>query len=182
MDLRDDVYFAPCPPGVTCPGFPNDPAGSFTFGADLTVPLAVDPYEVRIGGSYAVKGGAGFEHGANPDPISGRLSAGYFQLSSFLGARIRDRSLGPLSVRLLAGPWVALRLWCDADGRQNTTCAGIDPDTPDAGVAVGGGVEAALSSRLSLGVEAIYYHGLTSFSDQTTRFVAIQAGAIVPVG
>ena len=77
---------------------------------------------------------------------------------------------------------MALRWWCDTDGRQNTSCAGIDPDTPDAGVAVGGGVDAALSSRLCLGVEAIYYHGLTSFSYQTTRFVTVQAGAVVPVG
>jgi len=57
----------------------------------------------------------------------------------------------------------------------------VAPDTPDAGVAVGGGVEAALSSRLSLAVEAIYYHGLTVSSYETTRFVPIQAGAVVPI-
>ncbi|MCY3700991.1 MAG: hypothetical protein OXH46_15335 [Gemmatimonadetes bacterium] len=105
MDLDPgDELFAPCPPGETCPGFPSDPAYSFTFGADLTVPLAVDPYEIRVGGTYAVKGGAGSEHGANSDPISGRLSAGYFQLSSLLGARLFGRPLGRLSVRVLAGP------------------------------------------------------------------------------
>jgi len=118
---------------------------------------------------------------ANGGPLRGRRSVGYVRLSSLLGSRFSGRPLGQLSVRVLAGPWVALRLWCGEDGRQNTSCAGIDPDTPDAGVAVGGGVEAALSSRLSLGVEAIYYDGLTSFSYQTTRFVAIQAGVIVPV-
>ena len=78
------------------------------------MPLAVDPYEIRVGGTYAVKGGAGSEHGANADPISGRLSAGYFQLSSLLGARLFGRPLGRLSVRVLAGPWVALVSFSDA--------------------------------------------------------------------
>ena len=182
MDLDPgDEVFATCPPGEPCPGLPTDPAYSFTFGADLTVPLALE-YEIRVGGTYAVKGGAGLGSDANGEPLSGRLSVGYVQLSSLLGVRFSGRPLGRLSVSVLAGPWVALRLWCGGAGRQNTGCASFDPDTPDAGVAVGGGLEAALSSRLSLGVEAIYYHGLTSFSYQTTRFVAIQAGVVVPVG
>ena len=49
MELSDDVFFAPCLPDEPCPGFPTDPAYSFTFGADLTVPLALE-YEIRVGG------------------------------------------------------------------------------------------------------------------------------------
>ena len=183
MDLEDGVYVTPCLPDHICLGFPDDPAHSFTFGADLAVPLAADPLEIRVGGTYAVKGGVQSGRDANGEPLSSRLSASYVQLSSLLAARLRDRPLGRLSVRVLAGPWVALRLWCRRDGKQSKSCGGIDPDTPDAGVAVGGGLEAALSTRLSLGVEAIYYHGLTSVaSHETTRFVAIQVGAVVPVG
>ncbi|WP_420441446.1 hypothetical protein [Candidatus Palauibacter sp.] len=59
----------------------------------------------------------------------------------------------------------------------------MDADMPDAGLAVGGGAELAVTDRLSIGVEAISYYGLTAFSSyKGTRFAAIQAGVVVPVG
>lgn len=179
----ENVAFAPCPPDVECPGYPTDTTRSVTVGVDLGFPLRPDPLELRVGGSYVVKGGSGSGHaGDHEQIITGARSLRYFQLSSFLRARARGG--GPfsrLSVSVLAGPWVAVQLSCGEEGKLVGSCA--SHSFADAGVAFGGGAEAALSRHLSLGVEVIYHVGLAYvWSDMTTRYVAVQAGVGVPVG
>ncbi len=179
----ENVEFAPCPPDVDCAGYPTDATRGFTLGVDLAIPLRAAPLALRVGGSYAVKGGSGSGRAANREQIiTGTRSARYFQLSSVLRARARlGGRASRLSVAVLAGPWVAVQLSCGEEGRLVGSCA--SHSFADAGVAFGGGVEAALSRQVSLGVEVIYHVGLAYvWSDMTTRYVAVQAGAGVPVG
>lgn len=178
--MTDDVVYGPCPPNSDCPGFLTGSARALTFGADLGVQLPSDAVEIRVGATYAAKGGAAVGRTASGEPLRGRVSPSYLQLSSLL----RARTSGRLSVGILFGPWVAIRLWCGENGRGvDGRCGLFDADMPDAGFAVGGGVELAVSGRLSIGVDAISYHGLTALSSyKGTRFVAIQAGVVVPIG
>ncbi len=180
MVVTDDVVFEPCLPDSDCSGSLTRSARAPTFGADLGVPLPPDGVEIRFGATYAVKGGAAIGRAANGEPLHGRVSPSYLQLSSLL----RARTSGRLSVGILLGPWVGVRLWCGEDGRGvDGRCGRLDADMPDAGLAVGGGAELAVTDRLSIGVEAISYYGLTAFSSyKGTRFAAIQAGVVVPVG
>lgn len=174
------VVFEPCRLGLECPGLANGSKRSFTFGADLSLPLWTGGFELRVGGAYSKKGGIGSGRDANGQTLKGELSIGYLQLSSLLRAVARARPPSRLSVGVLIGPWIAIRLACSEDGQLIGGCRGTDPD---AGFAVGFGVEAALYAGSRLGVDAIYHRGLKDVSGvgEETRFVAIQAGFVFPV-
>ena len=179
VPLGDIVVFEPCLPDVECPGFANGSVRGLTIGADLGFPLSGDVLDVRIGGAFAEKGGAGSGWDANGGPLKGTLSMSYLQFSSLL----RARTSGPQSAGVLFGPWVAIRLSCAEDGRLANSCDSLDAGH-DAGWAFGGGVELSLPSRLSVSMEGMYYRGRRELSRyyETTRLVVIQAGFVLRIG
>ena len=178
--VMSDVVFEPCWPNLDCPGLLTESARALILGADLGVPLSLDGVEIRVGATYAVKGGTAVGRTANGEPLRGGVSPSYVQLSSLL----RARTSGRLSVGILFGPWVAIRVGCEENGKAvDGRCVGFNADLPDAGFAIGGGVELAVSGSLNIGVDAISYHGSTQVPDtyETMRFVAIQARVAVPI-
>lgn len=169
----------PCPPEADCLGGAADAVRGLILGADLDLPVpnSSGALGLRIGAAYAQKGGAGSGRRADGEPDrGGTLSTSYLQFSALL----RARTAGPQSLVVLLGPWVGRQLSCEIVGDLAAAC-GMD----DAGVAMGAGVEMALpgSSSTSVGVEGIYYRGLKEQSrDERTRFVAVQAGFVFPLG
>ena len=94
---------------------------------------------------------------------------------------VRARTSGRHSVVVLLGPWAGAQLSCEKEGDVAPTCG-----KGDTGIAVGAGVEIALpgSSGRGVGIEGIYYRGLTEHSGyyERTRLTAIQVGFVFPVG
>lgn len=173
------VAFAPCPPDTDCPGLPEGWVRGPSFGADIGLQLREDSrIDLRVGAGYARKGGIASGFDAHGDSLPGELSVSYLQLSGLFRARAYE----PHSVAVLFGPWIGLRVQCTEEGSVDGSCT--DGGMPDVGLALGGGVELALFSGLSLGLDAIYYRGLL-FQwgyDMTTEFVSVQAGLVFPVG
>ena len=181
--LPDGIVFEPCMPDRDCAGLPTGSARSVTVGADLSVSLAGEGLQVRVGAAYARKGGTASGRDADGDPLNGKLSLGYLQISSLLWLRAPVRPSSRLSVGLLLGPWLAIPLGCRVHRRVARSCSGFESEMPDRGLAVGGGVEFKLLSGSSLGLDAVYHRGLEEVGSlgETTRFVAIQAGFVFPI-
>lgn len=179
MAVPGGVAFAPCPPETDCPSSATDPVRGLTFGADFDIPLAGPggAFGLRFGAAYVEKGGAGSGYDARGEPDSGTISTSYAQFSMLLRARTSGRQ----SVVILFGPWAGGQLSCEKEGDVAANCG-----AGDAGVALGAGVELALpgSSGRGVGIEWIYYRGLTEHSgyDETTRLSAVQMGFVFPVG
>lgn len=74
--LSDNVVFGPCPPDADCPGFATGSARSLTLGADVSVPLAGDAVEIRVGAAYSEKGGAASGRDADGNPLPRRALVG----------------------------------------------------------------------------------------------------------
>ncbi|MCY4399691.1 MAG: hypothetical protein OXE96_10185 [Gemmatimonadetes bacterium] len=179
MAVPGTVDFAPCPPETDCPSSATDPVRGLTFGADFDIPIfgPGGVFGLRFGAAYVEKGGAGSGYDAKGEPDSGTISTSYVQFSMLL----RARTSGPQSVVILFGPWAGAQLSCEKEGDVAANCGG-----GDAGVTMGAGVEIALpgGAGRSVGIEGIYYRGLTGHSqyDETTRLVAVQVGFVFPVG
>ena len=165
-------------------------------GLDIAFPVA-STVELRIGGAYSQKGTT-YSAVASEclDGIggSGSIEADWVQGSALV--RIGTPRDGGMSIGLLAGPWAASLLSCDASFSVNvgglgsvTESASCDDATKsiDYGIAAGAGLEMAVSDGLRLGVDLIYSLGLvniddTSMEDIKTRHLALQAGIVIPFG
>ena len=160
-------------------------------GIDVALPLA-SAIELRVGGAYVQKGYSLDVSGAG-GRASSRLEIDYLQFSAL--GRLGSSRDGPLSVGVLLGPWVGARLSCqgifDIDLpeigsiSESESCGG-DGGKLDFGVAVGGGVELAISQSLSLGLDLVYSIGLSRIDSDPdapkNRSLALQAGVVVPLG
>jgi hypothetical protein len=85
--LASGIVFEPCMPDRDCAGLPTGSARSMTVGADLSISLAGEGLQVRVGAAYARKGGTASGRDADGDPLNGKLSLGYLQISSLLWLR-----------------------------------------------------------------------------------------------
>jgi len=155
-------------------------------GVEIGVPVS-GVLSLRLGGSYAQKGGGGSVGGGTVT-----LNIDYFHFSAL--ARVATSGDG-LSVGLAAGPWAAYRRSCELEGVTLegtsivTPCydpplSDFDIKTLDFGLAVGGVVEFPVSGRLRLGLDALYSLGLASVDDDDskTRHLTVQTGLSFPVG
>ena len=179
MAVPGNVAFAPCPPETDCPSSATDPVRGLILGADYDLPISdsASVFGFRFGAAYVEKGGTGSGYDAKGEPDSGTISMSYVQFSML----VRARTSGRQSVVVLLGPWAGAQLSCEKEGDVAPTCG-----KADTGIAVGAGVEIALpgSSGRGVGIEGIYYRGLTEHSEyyERTRLTAIQVGFVFPVG
>lgn len=179
MAVPGNVAFAPCPPEMDCPSSATDPVRGLILGADYDLPISGSSgvFGFRLGAAYVEKGGTGSGYDAKGEPDSGTILMSYVQFSML----VRARTSGRHSVVVLLGPWAGAQLSCEKEGDVAPTCG-----KGDTGIAVGAGVEIALpgSSGSGVGIEGIYYRGLTEHSGyyERTRLTAIQVGLVFPVG
>ena len=160
--------------------FATKARSGLAIGMDVGLPIS-DAIDLRLGGTYAPKGGGAAVGGGRVD-----LALDFLQFSA-LG---RAGTPGPVSAGILFGPWAAFRLNCDlsAEGGGVTvsqSCEGdFDIKTTDFGVTGGAGVDVSLRSGLGLGVDLLYSLGLASIDDDSTKtgFFAVQAGVVFTVG
>ncbi len=185
LGLRGGIGLATV--AVDADDFDADYSSGIVAGMDLTIPVS-GFLGFRFGGAYAEKGGkATVEDPAGNTEVELHMNQAQFSLL----ARIGTPSAGGLSVGLMAGPWAAYQLSCEAEASVmavNLTldCEDADWDfeTIDYGVAFGGGVEFPVIGSLRLGAEAIYSLGLAQLdADETrTRHLAAQGGIVIPIG
>lgn len=154
-------------------------------GVELGIPVS-SVLSLRLGGSYAQKGGQGSFGGGTVT-----LNIDYFQFSAL--ARVATSGDG-LAVGLTAGPWAAYRRSCELEGvsPEGTSIVASCYDPPvsdfdfktlDFGLAFGGGIEFPVAGRLRLGLDALYSLGLASVEDDDkTRHLTIQTGLSFPIG
>lgn len=169
----------------------EDPRMGAVAGIDVAFPVAA-AIELRVGGAYAQKGHSLSFSGPG---VGGSSVAeiDYLQVSAL--GRVGSSRDGPLSVGVLLGPWMAFRLSCELSASayfaefgsmdESASC-GDEGRKRDFGVAVGGGVELAVSDGLSLGLDLVYSIGLSRIDDDPNapknRSLAVQAGVVIPVG
>ena len=150
--------------------------------ADVTVPLH-GILGIRFGAAYAPRGGT--YHNPNiPDSRFGdsvpratrsanaahrgtALVMSYAQFSALLHASLETEA-GVVEFGMVGGPWFGFITWCRY---ANDPCAdrGRDFDTHDYGLALGGGVEMAISDDAGLALELVQFFGLADLRDTRRR-------------
>ncbi len=183
LGLKGGVGFATI--AIEEAGVEEESVSGIVAGLELGVPVS-SVFSLRLGGSYARKGGGGSVGGGTVT-----LNIDYFQFSAL--ARVATSGDGP-SVGLTAGPWAAYQRSCELEGTLEGTSivapcydppfSDFDIKTLDFGLAFGGGVEIPVSSSLRLGLDALYSLGLASVDDDEskTRHLTVQAGLSLPIG
>ncbi len=142
----------------------------------------------RFGGSYVRKGGAGMVE----EGVEGVLDLGYFQLSGL--ATLAVLGGDEFSADAMFGPWVAVRVSCDASVSAAGFSIGTSCDEEfndgggkalDFGVALGASVGFPLSGGTRAGFDALYSLGIAPDVDggeSSTRNLAVRAGVSFPFG
>lgn len=173
------------------PGYENFSA-RIIAAADVTLPLYGN-LGVRLGAAYAPRGGVSWNLNI-PDVRSGaalspgsryggvvhprdRLVMSYAQLSALLHMSVETEA-GLVEFGMVGGPWFGLITWCRY---RNDPCAdrGRDFDGYDYGLALGGGMELAISDDVDLALELIRFFGLSDVGDGRRRTTTSQlAGQI----
>ena len=163
----------------------QDAREGLVLGVDATLPLA-NAIELRAGGAYAQKGFSVRSEGVE---LYSR-AMDYFQLSAL--ARVGTSRDGRLSVGVLLGPWTAFHVSCNTSVHPDSFEFGLiveggcsDLAPMDFGIAVGGGVELAVSEGLRLGLDLLYWYGIANVGGRRTagnRSLAAQAGVVIPCG
>jgi len=164
--------------------------------ADVTLPLS-GLLGIRLGAAYAPRGGedsnpnqpdAGFGRGtlralANLAHPRKQLVMSYAQFSALLHASV-ETPAGLVEFGMLGGPWFGLITWCRY---RNDPCADRDRgvDRYDYGLALGGGMEMAISDDVGLAIELIHYFGLADIRHArrttTTSQLAGQVGLVFDI-
>lgn len=183
LGLKGGVGFATI--AIEEAGVEEESVSGGVAGLELGIPVS-SVFSLKLGGSYAQKGGAGSVGGGTVT-----LNIDYFQFSAL--AWVATPGDG-ISVGLTAGPWAAYRRSCELEGTLEGTSivapcedrnfSDFDIKTLDFGLAFGGGVEFPVAGRLRLGLEALYSLGLASVDDDDskTRHLTVQTGLSFPVG
>lgn len=173
------------------PGYENF-STRIIAAADVTLPLYGN-LGVRLGAAYAPRGGVRWNPNI-PDTRSGaglslgsmygsvvhphdRLAMSYAQLSALLHMSVETEA-GLVEFGMVGGPWFGLITWCRY---RNDPCADRDRDFDgyDYGLALGGGMELAISDDVDLALELIRFFGLSDVGDGRRRTTTSQlAGQI----
>ena len=132
---------------------------------------------IRLGGGFARAGSIVYGYDRHRNRLRGRVSLSYLQFTALLRA---SPDMLDLKGTFLFGPWVGWLVQCTKESDVAGSCA--DHIGPDAGLAGGISFERTLTGSMSLGLDAIYYHGLTDqWGDLETRFVSLQLGLGLPI-
>lgn len=169
------------------PGYENF-STRIIAAADVTLPLYGN-LGVRLGAAHAPRGGVswnsnipdvrsgaglspGMRHGSVVHPHD-RLVMSYAQLSALLHMSVETEA-GLVEFGMVGGPWFGLITWCRY---RNDPCAdrGRDFDGYDYGLALGGGMELAISDEVNLALELIHFFGLADVGDGRRRTTTSQS-------
>ena len=173
------------------PGYENF-STRIIAAADVTLPLYGN-LGMRLGAAYAPRGGVrwnpnipdvrsgaglslGSRYGSGVHPHD-RLAMSYAQLSALLHMSVETKA-GLVEFGMVGGPWFGLITWCRY---RNDPCADRDRDfdSYDYGLALGGGMELAISDDVDLALELIRFFGLADIGDGRRRTTTSQlAGQI----
>ena len=166
--------------------------------ADVTVPLD-GILGLRLGAAYAPRGGtytnpnmpdAPFANGvprrtrsAGAGHPHNRLVMSYAQFSALLHASL-ETDAGLVEFGMVGGPWFGFITWC----RYRTDpCADVGRDfrSYDYGLAIGGGVEMAISDGVDLALELMQFFGMADIGHSprstTTSHLAGQIGVVFEI-
>ena len=166
--------------------------------ADVTLPL-YGILGIRFGAAYAPRGGMNTNPNI-PDTRFGDdvprgtryasvahphhpLMMSYAQFSALLHASLETQA-GLVEFGMVAGPWFGFITWCRY---RNDPCAerGRDFDSYDYGLALGGGVEMAISDGVDLALELIQFFGMADLMESrrktTTSHLAGQIGLVFEI-
>ncbi|WP_419936634.1 hypothetical protein [Candidatus Palauibacter sp.] len=134
-------------------------------GVDLGFPLGAG-LSFRPGASYAQMGTETRSYGGGLEKTNSR-SIDYLQISGLL-AWPRIIGSGRLSLGLQAGPWLGIRLACDASGVFSPRfCEGADPGAEDADFGLMGkfGLSHGITDGVLISIDALYQVGLKDVID-----------------
>ncbi|MDE2763150.1 MAG: porin family protein [Gemmatimonadota bacterium] len=156
-----------------------------TAGASVTMPLA-GSVGLQIGGAYVQKGFS-IDHEFFGETFTSTSKINYLEITVLAkpSFSLQETMSREASFHLLAGPALGIKAGCSAElNGESVECSedGVEPSSLDVGFLGGIGVQLG---RIRLDVT--YTLGLANAADdaETTvknRSLAIQAGAIIPVG
>ena len=176
LDAQEDVAFRAGIDLLAVVGDLGESITAPTVGVDVGLPLG-SGLALRPGVSYAARG---------------RID--YLQLSSLL-ARPRVVGSGRLSLGVKAGPWLAIKVACDASGSFGPRlCEGPRPGAQgtDLGLSGGLGLSYGNPDRALVSIDALYHAGLTDVVNyppptigveiadkEYTRALSLQVGVVL---
>jgi hypothetical protein len=152
------------------------PSTGFTIGIGADVPTPITAFSVRAGVSYVQRGSGVWDQELDPEGVAKRNVRSHY-ISVPLEAKV-GRSIGPVSLHLVAGPVVDLLL--DTQCSQDL-CPLLEEERPMLlSAAIGAGLAFPLQERLWAELEIRLTEGLTAaYSTSGTGLRYRSAEAVV---